>query len=179
MSTPASSAGPPGIAPSDGERARGWPWAEALFPLTLGGLGVFALIQASTITVPGSTNVVGPNAFPYAIGAVLIATGVAVLVGLARGHRGEAEAGEDVDTHLGTDWIRVALLTGSLLALIVLIEPLAGRSRRRCCSAGRPGAWAPGRCGARRWSARWSRWSPRSCSRRRSGCSCPRDRWRG
>jgi putative tricarboxylic transport membrane protein len=88
------------------------------------GLGVFTVVEATHITVPGSANVVGPRAFPYAIGALLVATGVAVLVSLARGHRGEAESGEDVDIHLGTDWVRVALLVGSVLALVVLIEPL-------------------------------------------------------
>jgi putative tricarboxylic transport membrane protein len=88
------------------------------------GLGVFTVVEATHITVPGSATVVGPRAFPYAIGALLVATGVAVLVSLARGHRGEAESGEDVDIHLGTDWVRVALLVGSVLALVVLIEPL-------------------------------------------------------
>jgi putative tricarboxylic transport membrane protein len=107
-----------------GPTTRGWSWAEAAFPLGLVGLGVFALVDATTITVPGSANVVGPRAFPYAVGALLVVTGVAVLVGLARGRHGSAETGEDVDTELGTDWPRVAMLVGSVLALIVLIEPL-------------------------------------------------------
>lgn len=111
-----------GAAP--GAPARGAPWAEAVFPLALVALGVFALVEATTIAVPASAGAVGPRAFPYAVGALLVGTGVAVLVALARGHRGEAEAGEDVDTDLGTDWLRVALLAGSLLALVVLIEPL-------------------------------------------------------
>jgi putative tricarboxylic transport membrane protein len=121
VNSPAAPDGPP-AAPE--VPARRLPWAEIPFPLALVGLGVFAVIQATSITVPGSANVVGPRAFPYAIGLLLVGTGVAVLVGLARGHRGEAEGGEDVDTHLGTDWVRVALLAGSLVALIVLIEPL-------------------------------------------------------
>ncbi|MGH3588787.1 MAG: tripartite tricarboxylate transporter TctB family protein [Pseudonocardia sp.] len=107
----------PGTTP---ERA----WVEVPFPLALVGLGVFTVLDAGTITVPGSTNVVGPRAFPYAIGALLVVTGVAVLVAVARGRRGEAEVGEDVDTHVGTDWVRVVLLAASLLALIVMIEPL-------------------------------------------------------
>jgi putative tricarboxylic transport membrane protein len=123
VSMSASSEGPPAAPGADG-RARRVPWAEVPFPLALVALGVFTVIDAGTITVPGSTNVVGPRAFPYAIGFLLVATGVAVLIDLARGHRGESEGGEDVDTHLGTDWVRVALLAGSLLALIVLIEPL-------------------------------------------------------
>lgn len=103
---------------------RGWSWAEAAFPLALVGLGVFALVDATTIAVPGSANVIGPRAFPYAVGALLVVTGVAVLVGLALGRHGTAEDSEDVDTRLGTDWPRVAMLAGSLLALVVLIEPV-------------------------------------------------------
>ncbi|OLT09974.1 hypothetical protein BJF78_29575 [Pseudonocardia sp. CNS-139] len=99
-------------------------WAEAVFPLVLVALGVFVVVEAATIRVPPSANVVGPQVFPYAIGVLLAATGAAVLVGLARGRRGEAEAGEDVDPDAGTDWARVALLAGSLLALVVLVEPL-------------------------------------------------------
>ena len=121
MTTPAAP-GDPATA-GDGP-ARRWTWAEVPFPLALVGLGVFTVVEAGSITVPGSANVVGPRAFPYAIGLLLVATGVAVLVALARGHRGEAESGEDIDTHLGTDWVRVVLLAGSLLALVVLIEPL-------------------------------------------------------
>jgi putative tricarboxylic transport membrane protein len=123
VTTPVSPTDPPPASPTD-RRAGGWAWAEVPFPLALVGLGVFALLEAGNITVPGSSNAIGPRAFPYAVGILLVATGVAVLVGLARGHRGEAESGEDVDTGLGTDWVRVVLLVGSLLALVVLIEPL-------------------------------------------------------
>jgi putative tricarboxylic transport membrane protein len=104
--------------------AGGWSWAEAAFPAALVCLGVFALVDATTITVPGSTNVIGPRAFPYAVGALLVVTGIAVLIGLARGRHGTAEEGEDIDTELGTDWPRVAMLAASLLALVVLIEPV-------------------------------------------------------
>jgi putative tricarboxylic transport membrane protein len=124
VNTPAAPLDPPGTGPTGAGRARGWPWAEVPFPLALVGLGVFTVVDATTIRVPGSTNIIGPRAFPYAIGALLVVTGLAVLAGLARGHRGEAEGGEDVDTDRGTDWGRVALLVGSLLALVVLIEPL-------------------------------------------------------
>ena len=122
MNAAASSPDPP--AASDTGPVRGWPWAEVPFPLALVALGLFTVIEATQITVPGSTNGIGPRAFPYAIGALLVATGVVVLVGLARGHRGEAETGEDVDVEAGTDWLRVAMLVGCLLALVVLIEPL-------------------------------------------------------
>lgn len=103
--------------------AAGWPWAEAAFAGGLLALGLFTLVEAATIVVPGSSNTVGPQAFPYAIGALLVATGGVVIYGLARGRRGEAEEGEDVDASLGTDWPTVAKLAGSFAALVVLIEP--------------------------------------------------------
>ncbi len=97
---------------------------EAAFPLGLAALGVFTLVDATRIAVPGSVNVLGPRAFPYAVGALLILAAVAVLAGVATGHRGEAEAGEDVDPQASTDWVAVAKLTGSFLALVVLVERL-------------------------------------------------------
>jgi putative tricarboxylic transport membrane protein len=106
-----------------GAPAARWPWAESAFAGALVAVGGFTLVQARTIVVPGSANTVGPQAFPYAVGILLIGTGAAVLVALLRGRRGEAEHGEDVDDAAGTDWLTVAKLTGSFAALVVLLEP--------------------------------------------------------
>jgi putative tricarboxylic transport membrane protein len=120
-----SSASAPGTpAPLVGRPARGRPWGEALFAVGLVALGVFTLVEASGIIVPGSANVMGPQAFPYAVGALLVGTGAAVLLAIVRGHRGQAEQGEDVDVSIGTDWVTVGKLIGSFVALIVLVEPL-------------------------------------------------------
>jgi putative tricarboxylic transport membrane protein len=100
------------------------PWAEAVFPALLTALGVFTMVDATRIFVPGSANTVGPRAFPYAVGALLIAAGVVLLISLARGKHGVAEDSEDVDSDVGTDWVTVAKLTGSFAALVVLVEPL-------------------------------------------------------
>jgi putative tricarboxylic transport membrane protein len=107
-----------------GRPARGWPWAELAFPVALLALGVFTLVESGEIVDPGSSNTVGPRAFPYAVGALLVGSAVALFVSIARGKRGHAEEGEDVDTGAGTDWVTVAKLAGSFGALVVLVEPL-------------------------------------------------------
>jgi putative tricarboxylic transport membrane protein len=127
-------------------RARGWSWAEASLPIAVVALGVFTVVDATRIVVPGSANVVGPRAFPYAVGVLLVIAGAAVLVSLARGHRGEAEESEDVDTHAGADWARVAGLIASFVALVVLIEPLGWPIAATLLFAG--SAWS---LGARPW----------------------------
>ncbi|ABS01558.1 putative tricarboxylic transport membrane protein [Kineococcus radiotolerans] len=99
-------------------------WPELLLPLGITGLGVFTLADATTIAVTGAQNTVGPRAFPFAVGALLVAAGVAVVVAVLTGHRGEVEDSEDVDATAGTDWVTVAKLTGSFAALVVLVEPL-------------------------------------------------------
>lgn len=107
-----------------GQPARERPWAEAAFPVGVLALGLFTIVDASTIAVPSSVNTVGPRVFPYAVGALLVASAVALFVDLARGRLGDAEEGEDVDTTVSTDWITVLKLTASFAALVVLVEPL-------------------------------------------------------
>jgi putative tricarboxylic transport membrane protein len=110
--------------PPAAEPARGRPWSQAAFPVGLLALGVFTIVDAGTIAIPEWVNAVGPQAFPYAVGALLIASAVALLVDLARGKSFEGEQGEDVDTTVGTDWATVLKLTASFAALVVLVEPL-------------------------------------------------------
>lgn len=110
--------------PRGGQPSRGWPWAETAFPVALLALGVFTLLGAGDITDPGSTNTVGPRAFPYAVGLLLVGSALALFASIATGHRGQAEEGEDVDVRVRTDWVTVAKLAGSFAALIVLVEPL-------------------------------------------------------
>ncbi len=100
------------------------PFSELGFPVALLALGAFVVVDAGRIVAPSSSNTVGPKAFPYAVGVLLVATAVALLVSVARGGRGAAEDGEDVDTAAGTDWVTVAKLAGSFVALVVLVEPL-------------------------------------------------------
>lgn len=110
--------------PPAGPPAGGRPWSQAAFPAGLLALGIFTIVDASTIATPDWVNAVGPQAFPYAVGALLIGSAVALFVDLARGRLGEAEEGEDVDTTVSTDWVTVLKLTASFAALVVLVEPL-------------------------------------------------------
>ncbi|ACU37586.1 tripartite tricarboxylate transporter TctB family protein [Actinosynnema pretiosum subsp. pretiosum] len=96
---------------------------EYVFGALVAALGVFTLVDATTIAARGVAGSVGPRAFPYAVGALLIATGIAAVVATARGRLGEAEDGEDVDTGVRTDWLTVVKLVAILVAHLVLIEP--------------------------------------------------------
>ena len=88
-------------------------------------LGVFVVADAGTIQVPGSTTTMGPRAFPYLVGGLLLISGVLVLVGLLRGKFGEEDDGEDVDPDVRTDWKTVALLGVIFVAHVYTIN-LAG-----------------------------------------------------
>ncbi|MTH67667.1 tripartite tricarboxylate transporter TctB family protein [Agromyces bracchium] len=96
---------------------------EVAFAVVSAALGVYAIIGAGFIRVPpGSASVLGPRAFPYAVGVLLVAASVAVVVQIARGRRGVPDDGEDVDPDAPTDWLTVAKLVAIFLSQLVLIE---------------------------------------------------------
>jgi putative tricarboxylic transport membrane protein len=130
----------------DPRPARATKIGEYVFGSLIVALGVFTLIDATTIEVPGSANTVGPRAFPYVVGALLIATGIAVIVATTRGRLGEAEQGEDVDQQAKTDWFTVAKLVAFVGAHMVLIEPAGWPVAAAVLFAG--SAWS---LGARPW----------------------------
>lgn len=125
---------------------RSLPVGEVVFAVAALGLGVATAVGALGIAVPGSAGVMGPRAFPVVVGALLVAASVAVLVGLARGRRGEPEGGEDVDPDAATDWRTAALVVLAVLAHLVLIEPLGWPIAAAVLFGG--AAWA---LGARPW----------------------------
>ena len=49
---------------------------------------------------------------------------VVLAIAIPRGSRGEADAGEDIDPNLPSDWRTVGLLIAMFVALIVLVVPL-------------------------------------------------------
>ncbi|MFF3027341.1 tripartite tricarboxylate transporter TctB family protein [Microbacterium sp. NPDC057944] len=125
--TPSGSLGTGGDAVRAGEspsaRSSSLPVGELVFAVLMVGLGVFAVAGVFAIHVPlGAT--VGPRVFPIFVSAILLASAVAVLVGVLRGKRGAAEEGEDIDTSLPTDWLTLAKLAGLIVAHLLLIEPL-------------------------------------------------------
>jgi putative tricarboxylic transport membrane protein len=49
---------------------------------------------------------------------------VILAIAIPRGLKGEADAGEDIDPDMPSDWRTVGLLVGLFVLLIVLVEPL-------------------------------------------------------
>ncbi|NGY65563.1 tripartite tricarboxylate transporter TctB family protein [Lentzea sp. NEAU-D13] len=94
---------------------------EYAFGGLVAAIGVFTLVDATTIAARAD-NAVGPRAFPYAVGALLVATGLAAIIATARGKLGQAEEGEDVDADVRTDWVTVGKLVAVLVAHLVLID---------------------------------------------------------
>lgn len=92
-----------------GDRPARRPGELVLAVATL-ALGVFVLVQAGTITVPGSTNTLGPRAFPYLVGGMAAIVGAILVIAVLRGKYGQEEGGEDVDAGAKTDWLTVVLL---------------------------------------------------------------------
>ncbi|MCX2952937.1 tripartite tricarboxylate transporter TctB family protein [Lentzea sp. NEAU-D7] len=94
---------------------------EYAFGGLVAAVGVFTLVDATTIA-GRDDNVVGPRAFPYAVGILLVVTGIAAIIATARGKLGQAEEAEDVDENVRTDWLTVAKLVAVLVAHLVLID---------------------------------------------------------
>lgn len=119
MPSPATAPAP--AAPAAARRRR---WGQLVLPGVLVVVGVAGVVDASTIAVPVSASSVGPRAVPYAVGALLVVTGLVVAVDVLRGRAGQVEDGEDVDADRSVDWRAVLGLTGSFAAMVLLMEPL-------------------------------------------------------
>lgn len=141
----ASGGSPVSEEPAD-ESARGRRIGEILFALGTIALGIYALVGAANVRIPGSVNTLGPQVFPYAVGGMLTITGVIVIVLAIRGRLGVPESGEDIDPNAPTDWIMVAKLVGIFAAHAFLI-PLIGWP----IAAGFLFAAAAWSLGAKRW----------------------------
>lgn len=98
--------------------------ADAVVAGGIAILGVLTIVGATAITIPLSSNVIGPRAFPYAVGASLVVAGIAVLVGALRGHTAEPEGGEDIDTASGSDWLTLTKVVAAFAAHVALLDLL-------------------------------------------------------
>ncbi|MEV0171351.1 tripartite tricarboxylate transporter TctB family protein [Streptomyces sp. NPDC050803] len=88
-------------------------------------LGTAVIVDALGIAhVTNGTDPVGPRAVPLILGTLLLALAAFYALDVARGGRGEPEAGEDVDLSRGSDWRTVLLLIAVFLANALLIERL-------------------------------------------------------
>ncbi|SDP50648.1 putative tricarboxylic transport membrane protein [Pedococcus dokdonensis] len=93
-------------------------------------LGAWAVIDGLSLTDTSSRGPVSAKTMPVAVGLLLVAMAVLLVVDLLRGGRGEAEGGEDVDLSHGSDWRTIGLLVASFVANALLIErvgwPISG-----------------------------------------------------
>ncbi len=101
--------------------ARRIPLGELVFALLMLALGIFALAGVFSIHVPVGVTV-GPRVFPTFVAVILLASSVAVLIGVLRGQRAEREEAEDIDPGAPTDWFTLAKIVAALVAHLVLID---------------------------------------------------------
>ncbi|UXA16203.1 tripartite tricarboxylate transporter TctB family protein [Mycobacterium sp. SMC-4] len=88
-------------------------------------VGAFLIYDA--VSMPGGyaeVDPVGPRFFPITIGVGLLAMAAILAIAIPRGSRGEADAGEDIDPDMPSDWRTVGLLVGLFVMMIVLVQPL-------------------------------------------------------
>ena len=104
-------------------------------------MGGYTLYDASTLEV-GFADPVGPQLFPYAVGAVMLALAALLVVATLRGDRPEEEGGEDVDLTHPADWGTVLKLVGVMVFTIATINLLGWAIDGAILFAG--AAWALG-----------------------------------
>lgn len=130
-----------------GDARRPLPIGELLFAFAGVIAGVVVIYAAMGIRIPpGSTNTIGPRAFPYAVAALLILSSIACLINALRGKGGEAEDGEDVDSTASTDWLTVIVLCALFAVFGLLIQPIGWPIAVTVLFGG--AAW---KLGAKRW----------------------------
>jgi putative tricarboxylic transport membrane protein len=107
---------------AQGPDAPGRNTGELVMAVLLGALGLYLILDAASIAIPGSSNQVGPRFFPYLVGGVVLATGIALAVRVWRGDQGPADESEDVDPTAGTSWQAVGIISVAFLAHALLIN---------------------------------------------------------
>ncbi len=105
-----------------GEPAGGRNTGELAMTVLLGALGVYLVLDAGNISIPGSATTIGPRFFPYLVGGLVIATALALGFRVFRGDRGPADESEDVDPTAGTSWRAVGIVAIAFLAHALLIN---------------------------------------------------------
>jgi putative tricarboxylic transport membrane protein len=99
--------------------------AELGVSLLLGAVGAAVIFDAARLDVPYSqSDPLGPRAFPFMIGGLLLVCAVALAVNVLRGGHGEAEEGEDIDLTAPTEWRVVLPLIGVFAANVLLVDVL-------------------------------------------------------
>lgn len=99
--------------------------AQYLVVAVLVVVGAFLIYDA--LSLPdgfAKVDPVGPRFFPIAVGVAALLLAVVLAVAIPRGSRGEADAGEDIDPDMPSDWRTVGLLVALFVAMILLVNPL-------------------------------------------------------
>jgi putative tricarboxylic transport membrane protein len=100
-------------------------YAQYIVCAVLALVGAFLVYDA--LSLPGGyakVDPVGPRLFPLVIGIGLLVMAIVLAIVIPRGSRGEADAGEDIDPDMPSDWRTVGLLIAMFVALMVLVVPL-------------------------------------------------------
>lgn len=88
---------------------------------------VGAFLVYNGLTLPAGfakVDPLGPSFFPLVIGIAALLLAVILAVAIPRGSKGEADAGEDIDPDMPSDWRTVGLLVGLFVAMILLVNLL-------------------------------------------------------
>ncbi|MBJ7340857.1 tripartite tricarboxylate transporter TctB family protein [Mycolicibacterium sp.] len=99
--------------------------AQYLVCVVLVVVGAFIIVDA--LSLPSGfakVDPVGPKLFPMVIGIGLLVMAAILAIAIPRGSKGEADAGEDIDPDLPSDWRTVGLLVAIFVATILLVNPL-------------------------------------------------------
>jgi len=97
-------------------------YGELVLAALLLALGIYVIIDASNISIPGSSNTVGPRFFPYVVGGATALVGAVLAIRILRGDQGPPEEGEDIDPNAKTSWRAVAIIAVAFLAHALLIN---------------------------------------------------------
>jgi putative tricarboxylic transport membrane protein len=97
-------------------------YGELALSILLLVLGVYVVVDATTIAIPGSSNTVGPRFFPYLVGVATAVVGTLLGIRVLRGDQGPGEEGEDIDPNAATSWRAVGIITLAFLAHALLIN---------------------------------------------------------
>jgi putative tricarboxylic transport membrane protein len=100
-------------------------YAQYLVVAVLTLVGGFLIYTA--LTLPdgfAKVDPVGPKFFPMLIGIAALVLAVILAIAIPRGSKGEADAGEDIDPDMPSDWRTVGLLVALFVAMILLVNPL-------------------------------------------------------
>ena len=97
-------------------------WGEIAMTGLLLVIGLYLIIGAGRIAIPGSANTLGPRFFPYLIGGATVVVAVLLGVRILRGDVGPEDSGEDIDPNARTSWRAVGIIAVAFLAHALLIN---------------------------------------------------------